>query len=298
MLDDLRLPNKACKQFEYSGIDSPDLCEDKKHFNNYAFPITYSYNSRGFRDEEWPTDKHDLEQSVWCIGDSFTAGIGSPRNHTWTYLLQHQIETRTINVSMDGASNEWICRRFLDIQKQISPINVVICWSYTHRREKTLDLEYYFLMFNKLYNNVKADTWPDITSFEDFNRLPSNIRNELQSHCKETFYFDQEHNLLYDAISDDEQRRIYHAPTSEDQDFENFVECLTTVEQNKSSTSVVHCVIPYFCPPLLEDQYLKAIANNTKIFTGITKVLDLARDGHHYDILTAKSVAVKISSLL
>jgi hypothetical protein len=116
-----------------SGIDSFKRCPDKTWFKNYSYEIIYNYNSRGFRDNEWP---NDLKNVVWCIGDSFTTGIGVPYEHTWTYLLAKEIPQKVINVSMDGASNDYIARMSCAINKEINPFAIIHHWSYTHRREK------------------------------------------------------------------------------------------------------------------------------------------------------------------
>jgi hypothetical protein len=119
----------------YSGIDSPQLAPNKNHFNNYPYEVEYLFNSRGFRDLEWPTDYEEAQRSIWCVGDSFAVGLGSPRSHTWTYILEQQTGTRCINVSMDGASNSWIARHAIDIIETVKPKVVIIQWTYFHRRE-------------------------------------------------------------------------------------------------------------------------------------------------------------------
>lgn len=119
------------QKFNISGLDDYDRCFNKEWFKAYPHPITYVYNSRGFRDNEWPDD---LQNAIWCIGDSFTAGIGAPIEHTWPYLLSAATGIRTINIGMDGASNDWIARMSSAIAT-ISPRTIVHQWSYTHRRE-------------------------------------------------------------------------------------------------------------------------------------------------------------------
>jgi hypothetical protein len=135
ILPDFILSSRVNQCWQYSGIDSPDQCLDKSHFKQYPHSISYRYNSRGFRDQEWPESIEELKNAIWCIGDSFTVGLGSPIEHTWPWLLQKQTGRRVINVSMDGASNNWIARRTAVLQKEIAPKNTVIMWSYLHRRE-------------------------------------------------------------------------------------------------------------------------------------------------------------------
>ena len=135
ILPDFILPSRANQRWQYSGMDSLDRCFDKNHFLSYPYPIEYVYNSRGFRDSEWPDSIEELKNAIWCVGDSFTVGIGQPYEHIWSQVLSKKVNQRTINVSLDGASNEWICRRTKQILEQVNPKLIVILWSYFNRRE-------------------------------------------------------------------------------------------------------------------------------------------------------------------
>jgi len=116
------------------GIDSLEHCRDVIHYKMYEKSILYVYNSFGYRDEEWPLDLTDV---IWCVGDSFTVGLGQPYNETWVNLVGEQTGKRTVNVSMNGASNDWIARRVHAIINNFSPKIILIQWSYCHRREST-----------------------------------------------------------------------------------------------------------------------------------------------------------------
>lgn len=133
-LPHIRLGSRANQHWTYSGKDSPEQSSSES-FYRYPHAISYHYNSRGFRDAEWPTLIEDLRSSTWCIGDSFTVGLGVPLQNTWPHLLQHRSGRRCINVSMDGASNEWIVRTAKDIIREIKPERMVLMWSYLSRRE-------------------------------------------------------------------------------------------------------------------------------------------------------------------
>ena len=135
ILPDFYLPSRANTTWRYSGIDSPDQCRNWRHFDSYPYSIEYQFNSRGYRDTEWPEDIQELKKRIWCIGDSFTVGLGAPVEHTWPYLLGKSHPSGTINISMDGASNDWIARRALDIVSAIAPEWIVVQWSYIERRE-------------------------------------------------------------------------------------------------------------------------------------------------------------------
>jgi hypothetical protein len=135
ILGDLILSSRSNQYWKYSGLDSFNECIDKKYFLKYPHEISYEYNSRGFRDSEWPDSLAELSECIWCIGDSFTVGLGQPYDHIWPQVLQRRSKRRTINISMDGASNDWILRRTQQIIDEINPKNIVLMWSYLHRRE-------------------------------------------------------------------------------------------------------------------------------------------------------------------
>lgn len=136
MLPKLKLELFKYLRARYTGMDSPDKCINKKHFLNYPYTIDYRYNSRGFRGPEWPSEIDDV---CWCVGDSFTSGVGQPYEHTWPYVLSSKINIPTINIGMDGASNMWISRKTIEIL-EIQPKYIIIQWSYIHRRERDSEM--------------------------------------------------------------------------------------------------------------------------------------------------------------
>ena len=133
---ELTLHTRINKQYLTSGMDSFWRCQDKLHYLKYPHKVEYNFNSRGFRDDDWPESAEELRDAIWCVGDSFTVGLGSPIDHTWPKLLAQATGKRTINVSMDGASNEWMTRQIDCIEKKYSPKNIIVMWSHWHRREK------------------------------------------------------------------------------------------------------------------------------------------------------------------
>lgn len=136
ILPDLVLSDWQNKFMLETGIDSFAQCLDKEHYKSYPYNVSYQYNSRGFRDIEWPDSSQELKNAIWCFGDSFTVGLGSPLSRTWVNMLQAATGRRCINVSMNGASNEWIARRAAQVIESINPADVVIHWSYLWRGEK------------------------------------------------------------------------------------------------------------------------------------------------------------------
>jgi hypothetical protein len=135
IMPDMRLNSRINQILFYSGMDSDVGCLDKLHFVTYPHKVEYVYNSRGFRDQEWPNSDSELASAIWCIGDNYTVGIGSPLAHTWPVRLSEQTGLRCINVSMDGASNDWIVRRAQQIAAVVKPTHMAIMWAHLHRRE-------------------------------------------------------------------------------------------------------------------------------------------------------------------
>lgn len=132
-LDDVKVKSRINYKSQFFGSDTPILCKDKKWFGDYPYEIYYNFNSRGFRGPEWP---NDLKNAIWCLGDSATLGTGSPIEHTWAFLLEKETGIKTINVSIAGASNEYIARMSQIVSSVVKPLAIVHQWSFIHRREE------------------------------------------------------------------------------------------------------------------------------------------------------------------
>lgn len=272
ILPEVRVAERSMLKTKYSGIDSLGQCIDRQWFRQWQHPIDYQYNSRGFRDQEWPDD---LSNSVWCLGDSFTAGLGSPFNHTWPSVFGNKTDCRIINISMDGASNEWLARKCCEIYTGVQPKTFVIMWSYIHRRE---DL---------------------------------------------------------DSKKSDSNRRIFQCNTSIEQDYENLNYCRQLVKMHCVNSNIIELIVPSWHPGLTQFNYNKIrdsswpmlindIGNQPRILEELERVhhedtevileriavekkfqsidqiiqvpqLDRARDGHHFDIVTANWIAERLA---
>lgn len=218
------------------GIDSLEHCKDIAHYKMYSKSVIYSYNSFGYRDEEWPADLTDV---IWCVGDSFTVGLGQPNNETWPNLVSKQTRKRTINISMNGASNDWISRRVQSIIDNFNPSIILIQWSYCHRREN-------------------ADT----------------------------------------TISDEDRKIHFIKAQGGREDFadmqqldkQNCIENILKIN-SQPSTQLVHSFIPKFAKAGNDEFIYNELTKHNINFFPEQPVVDLARDSHHYDILTAFNYA-------
>lgn len=265
-------------------MDSVDQCRDRAWFKQYPYSVEYRYNSRGYRDQEWPDSINELKHAIWCVGDSFTVGLGSPVEHTWPRILQQQLQTRTINVSLDGASNEWIARKTTKLLVTIAPKLVVIHWSYLHRREIDKD-QYMQTRWEEFYKNIADPLWPDCPSWPNFNTLPENIKHELHNQHQLKRHLLPESNYEFD-----EERRINFILDSDHNHLQNTICCIQQVEElaHTTGTTIIHSVVPNFTSDdhsAVANQQLKALSIK---FIPEFKRLDWARDKHHYDIQTSQ----------
>lgn len=287
ILPDLILPSRQKQRWKYSGMDSLDKCFDQEHFQNYPYPIEYIYNSRGFRDAEWPDSLDELKNAIWCFGDSFTVGVGQPFEHTWSQVLSNRLRSRTINVSMDGASNDWIARKVLRVVDEIDPKNMVILWSYTHRTEliddslsdedrrckfsknsSLQDLQHWISLTNKVKNRNKNVTQATIPNFHNDDSKP-NVFDVFKTHW----------NNIKDPSWPDQPSTL--------NELENLPKYI------KEELKFVHQCYSFFSWVLSPRPKVSTTRKNRNLalpddIIYINKQLDRARDYHHFDILTAQ----------
>lgn len=260
--------NENCK---FSGIDSIEGCRDKEYFKTYPHAIDYTYNHRGFRDSSWPDNVTDLQQAIWCFGDSFTSGVGVPYTHMWTQVLQKQSGRRTINVSLDGASNEWISRHVNYVLNEVCPETVVIHWSYSHRREAPLK-PILDSIWADYYQQIKDPLWPACGSYDDVDHLPESVQEDLR--------LDPKFNSWSDEFDLETPRRIIEGYSTAEEDLKNTQNCIDSIIPGNN---IIHSFIPKWHPvpaTINFDQQVHIIPE--------FEILDYGRDYHHYDIRTAE----------
>lgn len=288
MLDDLYLPSRCNQHWQYSGIDSPEHCRDKTHFAQYPFAVDYRYNNRGFRDQEWPNSVEELQQAIWCVGDSFTVGLGQPFEHIWPQMLQQVLRQRTINVSMDGASNSWIARRARQILTEVQPRVMIIMWSYACRTESSDHTAHdearrLAISGNKNYHDVISlcqhidffACYPKCkivqcvvpgglldVNVQILTRIWNNIRDPSWPLIPPVDH--REYGALPQSIIN-ELANFFKI----DQDIRDLITCLEFY-QKFSKTA----------------------------FLGEIQRLDIARDGHHFDHITTQALVSRVSQLL
>ena len=286
ILPEFILPSRQNKVWEYSGMDSAHYCLDKKHFKSYPHKIQYEYNSRGFRDTEWP---EDLINSIWCFGDSFTVGLGSPLSHTWVNILQSKINKRCINVSLDGASNKWIARKVLQVLDEIQPNTIVIQWSYLHRDESPM---------TNLHDEGRRTDYLVAEDYDQLVFLFNDLIDQIETAKCNTQII---HSFIPNSISIidlvKEGNRFKHmwqgfAGAS----WSLFPQSLTEFKSiNQLTINELHNIKEY-------DNFLNyfQLLENMQVILSVPELrrLDVARDGHHYDVITATKFVDQLVDLI
>ncbi|CAB4128169.1 hypothetical protein UFOVP112_10 [uncultured Caudovirales phage] len=111
-----------------------------KQITNWMLPhretVTYNFNELGYRGT-WT--ESDLPNSIWCFGDSQTAGMGLHEVDLWSTLLEKQLNKRTINLGIGGASNDTIARTLVSATAQYRPSAICVLLSGPNRREIICD---------------------------------------------------------------------------------------------------------------------------------------------------------------
>jgi lysophospholipase L1-like esterase len=271
-LDDVVIPSLATQTFQTYRPDTFWSCYNRWHYLRYPHRITYQFNSRGFRDQEWP---QDLKNAIWCLGDSVTVGLGAPFEHTWPQQLQHITQQRTINLGIRGTNNATMAHLAHTVLQEVAPKNMVIVWSIFERRP----LDSAHLLDDSYSQQLIAPEIEHIRHFEQCLSLTrSNTTNVV--HAFVPHYFSLPPNAIHRIWEDLRGPSWPDAPRNSS-DIPQFV--MQELEELNAREAVETAL--YF------DQVLRSIANNL----GEIIPRDLARDGTHFDIITAQDLAHQIT---
>ena len=278
ILEDLVLQSRVNVKSDVSGLDSLEKCLNKDYFLKYPHRVEYHFNSRGFRDSEWPDSIEELKNAIWCVGDSFTVGLGSPYEFTWPQVLAAATGRRCINISMDGASNTWISRRAQQIIKEVAPTHMVVLWSYIHRRENPNtewsdeDRRLQFEKFNS-----------DLDDLKDFINCYTNLKN----HSADTSIFNgivPRSGFL--GLGTDCDYITQSWQNIKDSSWPEFL-LTTPAEFNQLPAHVKQETTDIFSSNELEIWFTQNDFSKHNQLTELSN-LDYARDYHHFDCVTSE----------
>ena len=279
---ELQILDRANERSPESGIDTYDTCWDKTWFSQYRHKITYEFNSRGFRDAEWP---ENVDNVIWCVGDSFTSGVGVPYSHVWPQVLSRLGQRRTINISLDGASNNWMARQINTIIDAYKPDTIVVHWSFIPRRESTLS-DALDQAWAQYYHKISERAWPTCKTIAEIKTLPSDIQQKLQVILDDHTWW---HNYDIESL-----RRLQYIKTGLDEDWQNLQDCISLISKQQS-TKIIHSFIPDWHAGLNPKQNFNFHGHPS---IEEIKQVDRGRDGFHYDIKTARLFCQQIMKIL
>jgi hypothetical protein len=284
ILPNMILPWKAniTELYDYNTPDNPKDCVNKKWFDEYPYEIQYTYNSRGFRDKEWPSQIEELKGSVWCIGDSATTGIGVPQDQMWTTILSKKIQSRIINIGMTGASNDWIHRKSMEVMNEISPKILIIQWSYLESYELNVEEEL-TRRFSMFYNSIKDDSWPDCPTFSDYHTLPEYIRIE----CETAHTIDPGLDWRV-TFNEHDVKRFCSSDTYEEDVMRTIRYIKSLSEYATKESRIIHIHPAKFINKKSEKLFTREISNISCETIPKMETIDWARDYYHYGLLSAQ----------
>lgn len=150
--------NRACNTI---GLDSPAHCLNLAHYHSYPDEIYYKFNSLGYREKEQYTGNEIL-----AIGDSFTLGLGVNVEDTWPAQLSNLLNYPVLNFSLNGASNDWIARRAVELLEFFNPRALVVHYTFSHRRERP---------FPDWHDDERTECEPIYTEEENLNNWRKNF---------------------------------------------------------------------------------------------------------------------------
>ena len=94
--------------------------------------VVYNFNKFGYRGT-WT--ESDLPNTIWCFGDSQTAGMGNSENDLWPTVLGEALNCKTINFGIAGGSHDTIASILLSVTDYSRPKAICVLTTLVDRRE-------------------------------------------------------------------------------------------------------------------------------------------------------------------
>jgi hypothetical protein len=195
-----------------------------------------------------------------------------------------------INVSTDGASNEWIARTACDAYDLAGPSRMVVMWSYLHRREHP---DANLSDHDRRLHSVRS------TMAQDFENFDS-CRKQVHAHCADSNiielvipnFADVDSYLAWKRVRNPNWQPTVSWPQLLPPTLEEFRDLHPEIvaELRTLHGLDIDKLLEFYT---IQQQIPECSA-------GVVRVdyLDHARDGHHFDIVTTKWVAKQVQNLL
>jgi hypothetical protein len=203
-------------------------------------------------------------------------------------MLAQATGRRTINVSMAGASNNWMVRQIECIEKKYSPKNIIVMWSYWHRREKNdpflLDED------RRIYSGQLNTASDDLENFLNCQKqVKSTVGEKLTQLIVPNFTCG-----LFSAVNKWQQVRGYDWPVYPPETLVDFMSLPAEILKELIHWDLYKKYISFY-------EYLDIIEKTMSFMEGILNtlieeppMLDYARDGLHFDKKTSQWVVDQI----
>ena len=117
----------------WSGSDSYESFKQNPREGYSETSITYTFNSYGYREEEFFKDQRS---NILCLGCSHTMGVGVRLEDVWVSQIKKMFpEHNVINLGSGGASTDTIARTLINVTDLFRPTVVFILWPSITRFE-------------------------------------------------------------------------------------------------------------------------------------------------------------------
>jgi len=184
----------ANQEILWHGTDSKELYQKNlsrnrsllEQYNWIDQPITYKFNSHGFRADEFDS----TNPGVVFIGCSHTLGVGLPVESTWAHIVSSKLKLKNYNLGVGGSSNDTAFRLLYHWIEQLKPSLVIFLSADPTRLELHIDDD-------QLYD---LSVWPiGFPMIDNFTKSwLSNDTNSNMNYLKNTLAIKQlccEHNV-------------------------------------------------------------------------------------------------------
>jgi hypothetical protein len=148
--------------------------------------------------------------------------------------------------------------------------------------------------WTEFYNKIKDPTWPDCSTVLEFDQLPDYIKKEiLEIHAGPA-----EHALCMarEHLNDEHRRLHFDANSNEQEDIKDTINCICRVHE--LGINIIHSFIPEFASDSAAKQITNCLDQLQCRYVAPFDKLDLARDGHHYDLITSEFFTDQIIQLI
>lgn len=296
MLSDLAVPIYRSMRPPRLGMDTLLHCRSKTHYLRWRDTITYEFNSRGFRDREWP---QDVSNVTWCVGDSETMGLGLAIDQTWPRQLEQISGQPSIMIAMLGAGNEWIRDAASTILHSQPSAQIILHWSFLWRRMLSLNDPTVVAAINREWQQtwhiISDPSWPACDHYQDFDHLPLEFRQRCAKEFPapgEIFRFDGANNTLRLVPHSVDHLRVWRRttwqPGDDAEDLELMLSCIAALP---AQHNVRHSWIPDAMTPDQQQKVLDFCQQTQRRAVPPQAVQDWARDGFHAGPRTAHGLA-------